>query len=545
MSQNFSFPPPPPPPPKPATIGQHNIYQQYDSRGGQRGRGSHSGRPQNDRGYGSRGGYQHQPRGSQRGSYAHRGNTMNFQANGHVQQHQRFTPSYQPNRDASKVQNQPFNSTQKRTHSTAFNDRPNTTQHGSVRSRPLAPPAVPSFGIDLENILSTKPTTSQNTKSEPPKKQNLLGLTPTPKNEDSESDDEGEEAKLANTITSNSLLQFEYKGQTSSLNTPAEIAAWIAERRRRWPTEARREVARKEAEEKKRKWEAERAARLEASRAAAKFRQEERQKQKLEREKSQVRQKLIREQIQKAKTKATLQESPGQTLNDAQLKAEKLRRKAEKIAAQLKKAEEALQKQDLQQRQPAAEVYATEQEDVDLDNLLAKVDQAAEAQASGIELDNSDAGSLNSELDSANALALAATAADDTSSSGSSGTDSDSGSDSSPEQLSTKRDGPERIHQPARKAIPDTRPLCINFVKSGRCKFGRRCHYRHEKPDKKAVQVKELGAGNRRKGLYQVMVEKEQEEERKNALRVIIALGDAGWLDSAAPPDAGAAVLTK
>jgi len=471
---------------------------------------------------------------------------MNFQANGHVQQHQRFPSSYQPNRDTSKSQNQPFNSTQKRTHSTAFNDCPNTTQHNSERSRPLAPPAVPSFGIDLESLLSTKHTASQNTKPEPPKKQNLLGLTPTPKNEDSESDDEGEEAKLASTITSNSLLQFEYKGQTSSLNTPAEIAAWIGERRRRWPTEAKREIARKEAEEKRKKWEAEKAARLEASRAAAKARQEERQKQKHEREKSQVRQKLIREQIQKAKTAATLQEDQGQTQNAAQLKAEKLRRKAEKIAAQLKKAEEALQRQDLQQRQPTVEVYPTEQEeDVDLDNLLAKVDQAAEAQANGIELDNSDAGSLNSEPDSANALAPAVVAADDTSSSGSSDTDSDSDSDSSPEQLSTKRDGPERIHQPARKAIPDTRPLCSNFAKSGRCKFGRRCHYRHEKSDRKAVQVKESGIGNRRKGLYQVMVEKEQEEERKNALRVIIALGDAGLLDSAAPPNAGDVVVTK
>ena len=58
-------------------------------------------------------------------------------------------------------------------------------------------------------------------------------------------------------------------------------------------------------------------------------------------------------------------------------------------------------------------------------------------------------------------------------------------------------------------------------------KFGSKCRFKHERPRK----TEESTIGNRRKGLYQIMVEKEQEEERKRALRVIIALGEAGVLD--------------
>ena len=50
------------------------------------------------------------------------------------------------------------------------------------------------------------------------------------------------------------VLQFEYKGRTASLRTAAEIAAWIAERKKNYPTQAKAEAAKKESAEKKRKW---------------------------------------------------------------------------------------------------------------------------------------------------------------------------------------------------------------------------------------------------------------------------------------------------
>ena len=45
-------------------------------------------------------------------------------------------------------------------------------------------------------------------------------------------------------------LKFQYRGRTSHLGSPAEIAAWIAERRKRWPSKAR--IAEKEREARER-----------------------------------------------------------------------------------------------------------------------------------------------------------------------------------------------------------------------------------------------------------------------------------------------------
>ena len=410
---------------------------------------------------------------------------------------------------------------QKPDHSTAFKDRPNN----AIRNhRPAAPPAVPSFGIDFSTLLPRRPEPQQPLPKSLPKKPNLLGLTPVARDEESEEDDEEEETKLATTISADSLLQFEYKGQTATLNSPEEIAAWIAERRKKWPTEQKREVALREAEERRTKWQAEKDARLEVSKAAAKARNEERLKQKVEREKSQLRQKLLREQIQKAKKIPTA--DGAQTA--AQLKAEKLRKKAEKIARQLKLAEAALDKDEDNME---GEVVP----DDDLGLLLAKVDTVGSVRGTQLNgIDTLDTVSDNSDVSSIDPDAIMN---DDTSTSGSS-SESGTDSDSAPETSTTKRTAPDRVPPPARKPIPgsstststDKRPPCKNFLQHGRCKFGRQCHFKHEKSGKKD----ESTIGNRRKGLYQIMVEKEQEEERKRALRAIIALGDAGVLDEAA-----------
>jgi len=412
---------------------------------------------------------------------------------------------------------------QKRNHATAFKDRPNDAARNH---RPLAPPAVPSFGIDLDNLLPKKPEPHKQSSKGPAKKPNLLGLTPVARDEDSEEDDAEEEGKLASTISPDSL-QIEYKGQTSTLNTPEEVAAWIAERRKKWPTEQKRETAQKEAEDRKKRWEAEKTVRMEVSKASAKARYEERLKQKVEKEKSQIRQKLLREHIQKAKAVSV---TDG-TQTAAQAKAEKLRRKAEKIALQLQIAEAALDKNE-------GIVDGGSATEPDLDTLLVQVDTIASAQENHANVagipDNasntSDASSVDSD----------AIMGDDTSTSGSSGTGSDS--DAAPEEFTTKRLAPDRVLPPARKVLAgssDTRPLCKNFAQSGRCKFGRKCHFKHEKPGKKVESI----SGKRRKGLFQLMVEKEQEGERERALRMIIALGDAGVLDEPLQNERNAAAL--
>jgi len=439
---------------------------------------------------------------------------MNYSRGGHAPHTANSAASFAGIQPQNTYGNPSTGQAQKRNHATAFNDRPNSATRNH---RPAAPPAVPSFGIDFKSLLPKKPESQATSHKAPAREPNILGLTPVAQGEDDEEDDEEEESKLASKISSDSLLQFEYKGQTATLNTPEDIAAWIAERRKKWPTEQKREVAQRDAEERKQKWEADKAARLEASKAAAKARQEERQKQKVEREKSQIRQKLLRDQIQKAKTAPAM----GGTLTAAQAKAEKLRRKAERIAQQLKMAEAALDGQE-------DGIDGAVAKDPDLDTLLTQVDATASAQQpqpTGVEASDDISDASDASLTDPDTMMN-----DDTSTSGSSsGLESDS--DAAPEASTSKRTAPDRVPPPARKVPPgastDNRPLCKNIAQYGRCKFGSKCRFKHERPGKKA----ESTIGNRRKGLYQIMVEKEQEEERKRALQVIISLGEAGVLD--------------
>lgn len=468
-----------------------------------------------------------------------RGNTgYPSQNHNHSQQ---STNLYQqsPNRQ----HNDNFNPAQKRPHATAFDNQP-TSHHNVTRSRPLAPPAVPSFGIDFNALLPKKPEPQNSTTATVPspvlKKANLLGLTPVVKlsNPESESEsDAEEESKLADALSTNpNILTFEYNGQPASLSTPEEIASWIAERRKKWPTEAKRETARQQAEERKKKYEAEKADRLEASKVAAKARQVERETQRVEKEKSLVRQKLLREQIMKAAAKAKEKNQGDTTVvqSTAQIKAEKLRRKAAKIAQKLKLAELALEKQTQEQSPDIIKDEASgdmiqkadkEVNETDIDTLLAQVDQIAAAQQNpDADLTALDANlNIDTDIDS-DTTSDPDSIADDTSTSGSS--DSDSDSDAPPEQLSSKS-----APNPLKPPRTDTRPLCANYTKTGRCKFGRRCHFRHEKPvvDRKAGNSGK--ASGKRKGLYQVMVDKEVEEERRRVVRAIIGLGEAGWLD--------------
>ena len=105
-------------------------------------------------------------------------------------------------------------------------------------------------------------------------------------------------------------LQFTYKGQTATLQSQSDIAAWIAERKKRYPTKARI----KEAAEQKRQLQ-------DAQRAANEARREKQEKRKAE---IKDRQKLddLNEAAQKAK-----------------LKAEKLRRQLKKEEKRIARAE--------------------------------------------------------------------------------------------------------------------------------------------------------------------------------------------------------------
>ncbi|MCJ1434704.1 hypothetical protein MMC27_004073 [Xylographa pallens] len=116
-----------------------------------------------------------------------------------------------------------------------------------IVAKSLAPPSVPEFGAPI--AIGHPPKLEKAHKPRKKRKFNQLGLTPkTEDHESSEDEDVDEETKLASAQTSNlplntGHLQFLYKGRLATLNSPSEIAAWIEERKRRFPTKKRIEEA--------------------------------------------------------------------------------------------------------------------------------------------------------------------------------------------------------------------------------------------------------------------------------------------------------------
>lgn len=123
-------------------------------------------------------------------------------------------------------------------------------------------------------------------------------------------------------------------------------------------------------------------------------------------------------------------------------------------------------------------------------------------------------------------------------------TDSDSNSDISSESSSTDDssddDAPEEstskatskappltsVAATSHNTVPDlpkSRQVCQYFARSGRCRNGDACRFRHEKPEKKEVEG--------RKTLHQRMVEAEMEGENRVALAAVKSLGEAQFFE--------------
>ncbi|KPI45225.1 uncharacterized protein AB675_2340 [Cyphellophora attinorum] len=459
--QPFTFPPPPPPPPKradqkAATNGggwgdnRNNYGQPVRGRGGGFARGQSRGSYNGGRG-GRGGSHRGEYRGGDgggRGSIA-RGNFHRTSIHGTGRDFQ--------DRGLTESSTGPKFQHGKRDHSTAFD------RDALRRARPPAAPAVPSFTASLADILPPKPALpeveAREIKAPPRKKNNTLGLTPAANDSESE-DDAGEESKLA-AVSDPRLLQFEYGGQTAALRTPAEIAAWVAERKRRYPTQAKRDAAKKEADEKRKKFQDEKAARTAAMQATKRFREQK--------------------QAQTGtKPQAKTQEYKETALLAAQLHAEKLRRKALKAQRDLEAAEAALK---------AGLEASSKPADVSDDDSLGSISSSSESE-------------------------------DDSEST------SDSDDDTPPDTASTKTQVPAMSVQPSQKKSR----LCRDFIRTGKCRRGHRCTFSHDR-SKLPESLKRPEEKSKRKGLYQVMIEQEQEKERKKALSMIISLGKQGLLD--------------
>jgi len=386
-----------------------------------------------------------------------------------------------------------------------------------------------------------------------PKKQNQLGLTPAKIEQESDAEDDVDEESSLAVRPPVRGLEFEYSGRVLSLRTAAEIAAWVAERRKRFPTQAKAEAAKKEAEEKKRKWEEQR-----------KAKQEERSRAREQRERSKQEKALLGEKMLASNRDQEAGQTCGSVVDaamQAKLRAEKLRRRALRAEQDLARAKEALRVAEARINDATSPEHSLLQAGEELattadgslippgrdqavgsappdgmpeseqsqERLMALVEVAASENTRGSEgLPRSEAELISTVSDSSDL-----SESEETSSSGS----SDSDSESAPEQLDAKQALPER-GPPAKMAMTASnsgpRRICRNLTKYGRCRYGTSCRYSHDITEKNSRGRSKPGVpavGSQRKGLWQVMVEKEQEEERWQLVQAIITLGERGVLD--------------
>ncbi|KAG9881030.1 hypothetical protein KCU94_g20128, partial [Aureobasidium melanogenum] len=283
----FSFPPPPPPPPKAASSSQPENPNQFNNRGGRGGRGGRGNRG-SFRGRGGapqRGGGNFQHQNTNSNGYGQ--NTGNYQPSyGNQQQHyqtpqhyqappgsyvnpafggmqaqtysQPQVPQYgQSNVHAAGQTNQPsygnFNHSSsppvgKRTREQAFgnSNRGHPMKKPSSASKAQVAPAVPSFGAPILPQKPSAPLSSGGGIKQRPS--TGLGLIPqeygSPENSDQDEDEDEEEVdeEAALSALQNGPLSFEFNGELSTLSSAADIAEWIEERKKLWPSKRRVEA---------------------------------------------------------------------------------------------------------------------------------------------------------------------------------------------------------------------------------------------------------------------------------------------------------------
>ena len=433
--------------------------------------------------------------------------------------------------------------------------------------------------------MPAKPAAPPPAKTKKPRKHNQLGLTPASQDHESSSDDENEEATLASKIINNaSVLHFDYNGRTATLRTATEVAAWIAERKKRFPTQAKAEAAKKEAAEKKRKWAETKRQREESAQAKRleqeKVQQEELRLKALDSKKHKAEQKELEKATKAAKDEEDDDEHEI-TAKEARIKAEKLRLRANVAELKVLEAEAAVRKarkrraslqsgastlndtsaKEVRRTDTDSTIALPEGGDGGVSNMTLEALDWAKANNSAImgEDDEKDQGEISdssSQVSYSSALSNVSDT-ESTSSSGSSASasSSDSDSDSAPEQTTTKRLHPTRVPPPSRRAAgynSNNNKLCRRLLATGHCSHGSECHYSHDLPDtlpslgerkgklkqKRKARLSKTRATDsaaapvkeRRKGLWQVMVEKEEEEARKQILRAIVFMGENGML---------------
>lgn len=478
---------------------------------------------------------------------------------------------YYNDRDVSSPQ---FTGKRKRGSSNAYPDRNTSPNHNrnKPQQRPSkvktdVGPSVPSFGFALPTVLQPPQvavSNGDNAISSRRRKFNQLGLTP--RGEDRENSDEevDEEAVFGHVGPPGGGLVFEYNGQTAALNSPSDIAAWIAERKKRFPTSARiqekvKEQALKRLHEQeaircvKGQAEANRRSKLDTQVSVNNIKPsvesgDEKKRKAIERQMKKVeklRKKLKKSEKKAARTAGALVDGSDVLENTSGTVFEVNRDDATstgllplyrtpKSAPQVK-AESSLESQSLdgnnQIRMESKEFAPTpgfgslqEQGESKEPSSLAIPGRVVSKVDLGIKY-SSDTDVSNHDMNSDASSTTSSSDQNSDSDSSSSGSEADD-MDSAPEELSAKTNRPIRAPPTKANVTPRTfePSICPSYKRTGRCAYGNRCRFPHP-PRDASREVKP-----KRKHLYDRLVEQEQEAAEKLALQAIKYLGGNGFL---------------
>jgi hypothetical protein len=296
--------------------------------------------------------------------------------------------------------------------------QPNPPQSSSKppRAKAAVPPQIPSFGFSLPPPSVVRPDNKK-------RKVNLgLSQQPVP-DEISDEEDIDEEAAYTEKLKGGGFA-FEHNGETISIQTGAEVAAWIKDRRKNFPTEKR---AIEKAEEAARK----RAAELEFLRRVSG---------------KPPREHNIDTEIQQTKPRERRQDN--KVKKDDGVKQEADNRRQEELAALRKKLHESMVK-----KQFAPNVV----------NLGLGYESETDSDAESSVLSESSVVSSSEEEDESES-------------------ESDDNNEA-PEPTSSKiAPPPIRVPPPSRapkKAETKSMSVCTNWKRNGKCPYFSKCKYQH------------------------------------------------------------------
>ena len=310
-------------------------------------------------------------------------------------------------------------------------------------------------------------------------------------------------------------MQFTYNGRSSTLNSASELAAWLEERKRRYPTKARIE------EENSRK-----VKQQEEARQAKKV-EEDQKRRKKEEQNIQLARMKVEESIKRKQQRSFDEGTKLDRETQAIQKAEKLRRKYEKAQEKVARiaARNASPRNSLIDSSECVSVASTSgiandfmvashaAEGADIGALLTPTSQCLspitapkninsdsleskndlgndleEKDDIGITRQGDSAPNDLDSLDSSDSLSSASDS-EDSSELSSSSEDESSDSDAAPEVATSKAPMSEPVEVPKPPPPKQKRDeICRSYLRNGRCPFKERCLYKHELPKRGARQ---------------------------------------------------------